>query len=272
MLDVKKLLTKILLRLNNYTKVVETQTITALNKTWVFRRIGNIVFIDASSDMSGTVPAGFTNIGTLNASLRPSYNVYLKCTNTNADIRLYVYPSGVVTFYHPTATSGATNCGFSGYSFIAGGGYFITSLLLTLVRGWRYVRCEETAGEDSKSIHYHNCVRLDANENKRSLNCVRTERGNKGRRYDFNIEFFHNISNILWVKCLGWVNNSIKIPSQKGNGWSWIQWRLLRGCCSGNKWRYNSKSNRSVIIIGERSVGLCDISNIVTLERGCLAC
>ena len=141
MLDVKKFLTKILLRLNNYTKVVETQTITAFNKTWTFRRIGNIVFIDASGDMSGTVAAGFTNIGTLNASLRPGYNVYLKCTNANADIRLYVYPSGQVTFYHPTATSGATNCGFSGYSFIVGG-YFITAFMSTLVRGWQYVRCE----------------------------------------------------------------------------------------------------------------------------------
>lgn len=122
MLDIKKLLTKILLRLNNYTKVAETQTFTHLGKSWTFRRIGNIVFVDAPNDMSGTVAAGSTNIGTLNASLRPGYNVYLKCTNVNADVRLLIYPSGQITFYHPTATSGATNCGFSGYSFIVGGG------------------------------------------------------------------------------------------------------------------------------------------------------
>ena len=86
MLDVKKLLAKILLRLNNYTKVVETQTFTHLGKFWTFRRIGNIVFVDAPNDMSGTVAAGSTNIGTLNASLRPGYNVYLKCTNQNASV------------------------------------------------------------------------------------------------------------------------------------------------------------------------------------------
>lgn len=106
----------------DYSKVVETQTITALNKTWTFRRIGNIVFIDASGDMSGTVGAGFINIGVLSETLRPKYNVYLKCNNSTADIRLYVYPSGTVTFYHPSQTTGAQNCGFSGYAWIVGDG------------------------------------------------------------------------------------------------------------------------------------------------------
>lgn len=106
----------------DYSKVVEEQTITALNKTWTFRRIGNIVFIDASADMSGTVSAGSTNIGTLNASLRPKYNVYLKCTNANLDIRLVIAPTGVVTFYHPSQTTGSQNCGFSGYAWIVGEG------------------------------------------------------------------------------------------------------------------------------------------------------
>lgn len=121
MLDVKKLLAKIMLRLNNYTKVVETQTFTALNKQWRFRRIGNVVYVDSPSDASGSVPAGTSSIGTLTASMRPDNNVYLKCTNNNADWRLYIAPSGAVTFYHPTATSGAINCGFCGYSFIVGG-------------------------------------------------------------------------------------------------------------------------------------------------------
>lgn len=105
--------------LNVGSGVYEEQTITALGKSWRFRRIGSIVFIDANNDMTGTVAAGNTNIGTLNESLRPKYNVYLKCTNANLDIRLLIYPSGQVTFYHPSQTTGAQNCGFSGYSWIA---------------------------------------------------------------------------------------------------------------------------------------------------------
>ena len=121
MLDVKKLLGKMLERLNNYTKVAETQTFTALNKSWKFRRIGNVVYVDSPSDACGSIPAGTSSIGTLQASMRPENNVYLKCTNNNADWRLYIAPTGAVSFYHPTATSGAVNCGFSGYSFIVGG-------------------------------------------------------------------------------------------------------------------------------------------------------
>jgi len=116
MLDVKALLTKIL---GKFT-VSDAQDIIALNKTWHFRRVGSIVYIDATSDMSGTVASGSTVIGTLKASLRPKYNVYLKCTNANADIRLIIVPAGTVTFYHPSQTTGAQNCGFSGNSWIAG--------------------------------------------------------------------------------------------------------------------------------------------------------
>ena len=158
MVDIKKLLTKILLRFNNYTKVAETQTFTALNKSWKFRRIGNVVYVDASSDANGSIPAGTSSIGTLPASMRPENNVYLKCTNNNADWRLYIAPSGAVTFYHPTATSGAVNCGFSGYSFIAGGGYCINALLSTIERWWRYVRCESIAGEDCRMDKWLYCT------------------------------------------------------------------------------------------------------------------
>ena len=99
--------------------VSHSQEIPALNKMWRFRRVGSIVYIDANSDMSGTVAAGSTTIGTLDVQLRPKYVTYLKCTNTTDDVRLIIDIDGSVIFYHPSQTTSPTNCGFCGYSWIA---------------------------------------------------------------------------------------------------------------------------------------------------------
>lgn len=103
----------------NTSAVAQSYTITALGKSWYFRRIGHTVYVDAPNDASGSIAAGTTQIGTLPDGLRPAYHVYLKCNNTTADVRLNIYPNGTVHFYHPSATSGAINCGFSGYTYMA---------------------------------------------------------------------------------------------------------------------------------------------------------
>ena len=119
--NLKETICHILQRLNAYTKVVETQTFTALGKPWVFRRIGNVVYIDAPLDSDASISAGVNTIGTLGASMRPAHNTYLKCTNINDDVRLFIFPDGTVSLYTPYAWSGLHNCGFSGMSYIVGG-------------------------------------------------------------------------------------------------------------------------------------------------------
>lgn len=113
-LDLKEWIAKV--------STTETQTITAVGKVWKFTRIGNVVYVDASSDSNASISGGLTLLGTLNASMRPQYNVYLKCTNWNDDVRLMIDPNGAVNLYIPYSISGTHNLGFSGYSFIVGGG------------------------------------------------------------------------------------------------------------------------------------------------------
>lgn len=120
-LKLKKLMAEVLRRLIEYTSVVETQTITACGKSWTFRRMGNIVFIDAPNDIR-TASAGFTTIGTLRASMRPGYYMQMQAGNIGgSDMRLIISEGGTVQFYTPSAISSAANCSFSGYSYIVGG-------------------------------------------------------------------------------------------------------------------------------------------------------
>lgn len=120
MLDLKKWMTKVSDSIKTLT-YSQSQTITALGKWWVFRRIGNVVYVDAPNDSTSSVVAGTNTIGTLNTGLRPSNVQYLKCTNIDADVRLIINTNGVVQLYSSTAWSGAHNCGFSGMSYIVGG-------------------------------------------------------------------------------------------------------------------------------------------------------
>lgn len=149
MLDLKALLSKILQML----QISETITFTKFNKNWTFYKIGNVVYVYAPADVSGSVPAGFSTIGTLSTSMRPSGNVYLGVTNAGTlDYRLTVDNAGVVRYYQPSATSSAHNAGFCGYSYIAnGGGYLVSNLILSsLLRGWHYVRPQGVATQNTK--------------------------------------------------------------------------------------------------------------------------
>lgn len=131
MLDLKALLAKILDAL----QVSETVSFTKFNKFWNFYRIGKVVYVYAPSDVSGSVPSGFSTIGTLPTSMRPSGVVYLGVTNAGTlDYRLTVNNAGVVQYYQPSATSSAHNAGFCGYSYIAnGGGVFNLQVLRNIL-------------------------------------------------------------------------------------------------------------------------------------------
>ena len=119
MLDLKALLAKILSQLT----ISQTITFSKFNKNWIFYKIGKVVYVYAPNDVSGSVPAGFTTIGTLPQSMRPSGIVYLGVTNAGTlDYRLTINNVGVVQYYQPSATSSAHNVAFCGYSYIANGG------------------------------------------------------------------------------------------------------------------------------------------------------
>ena len=119
MLDLKALLAKILSQLT----ISQTITFSKFNKNWIFYKIGKVVYVYAPNDVSGSVPAGFTTIGTLPTSMRPNGVVYLGVTNAGTlDYRLTINNAGVVQYYQPSATSSAHNAGFCGYSYIANGG------------------------------------------------------------------------------------------------------------------------------------------------------
>ena len=116
MLNVKKLLTKI----TDSLRVTETEEFTALAKTWTFRRIGNIVFMDAPAD-SKNVVAGYNAIGTLSASMRPTIGQRIAIGNShNIAAFLEISTDGTIRFYSAQASSGARNCSLS-TSFIRGG-------------------------------------------------------------------------------------------------------------------------------------------------------
>lgn len=98
----------------------QSQTITALGKQWIFRRIGSVVYVDAPGDSNASISAGMNTVGTLNTGLWPTNPVYLKCTNINDDVRLIIdNTTGAIKLYAPYAWSGAHNCAFCGNSYLA---------------------------------------------------------------------------------------------------------------------------------------------------------
>lgn len=93
-------------------RVVKSQTFSALGKSWYFRKIGRVVYVDSNSDIS-SAPAGATNIGTLDADMRPEFTTYIPCGNQAGATRfLTITPSGVVSVYTSSAITSATNFGF----------------------------------------------------------------------------------------------------------------------------------------------------------------
>lgn len=114
-LDLKEWIAKI----TTMFTVSQTETFTACGKAWVFRRIGNIVFLDAPADIS-TASSGGNTIGTLPIGMRPTYQQRVHIGNSTYGHFLTIYPSGLVQFYATTAISSAQNNAFS-TSFIVGG-------------------------------------------------------------------------------------------------------------------------------------------------------
>ena len=116
MLDVKKMLMK----LSDMVRITETQVFTYGGKDWRFRRIGRIVFIEASSDIR-SASQGLNAIGTLRESMRPEYAYRVHIANSTDGVFLSVEPTGIVNLYMPAAVSSANNNSFSG-CYIAKGG------------------------------------------------------------------------------------------------------------------------------------------------------
>lgn len=132
-LDLKEWINKI----TTMFTVSQTQTFTACGKNWEFRKIGNIVFLDASADIR-TASSGMNTIGTLPVGMRPTYVQRIHIGNSTYGHFLQISPSGLVQFYAISAITSAQNNSFS-TSFIVGG--VVRSLLkalkpLTLRRGW----------------------------------------------------------------------------------------------------------------------------------------
>lgn len=121
MLD--KILAFIATRLGKLSGVTKTQSFTYNNKTFSFRKVGAIVFVDASGDING-IPQGVTNIGTLDADMRPNYTQRYRAANDLAAENRFlgIEPDGKVYLYSSVAKAGATNNSFSGFAFIARGG------------------------------------------------------------------------------------------------------------------------------------------------------
>lgn len=123
MLIVKALILKILDPL----RITETETFTALGKTWTFRKIGCVVYMDAPSDSTNVV-AGYNSIGILPESMRPDVQQRLAVGNGyNLNAFLEITTSGVVRMYSGVASSAARNCSFS-TAFISGGGVLLNRL------------------------------------------------------------------------------------------------------------------------------------------------
>lgn len=91
-----------------------TQTLTLGNgtysKTFYFNRTGNTIFLDSWMDI-GNLAAGSTTIGTLNANLRPKYEVRIRPGNSPAPYNTFftVQTNGTVSIYTSTAITGPAN-------------------------------------------------------------------------------------------------------------------------------------------------------------------
>lgn len=93
--------------------VAETQSFTFGGKSWVFRRIGRIVFVEATGDIR-SASAGTNTIGTLRESMRPDYTQRIGIANSTTGEFLNIYTNGGVYLYMPTAVTSARNNSFNG--------------------------------------------------------------------------------------------------------------------------------------------------------------
>lgn len=144
MLDVKKLLSKIL---DVFSTTSTTITGSYNLKAVAYRRCG-IVTLNVWQTATANLPKGqWITVGTLPAQYRPvqqfdalgpdnntssvQNNSLQMRINTGGNVMVWAYSNGVTT-----------NQLLASLTYI-GGGYCITSLLSTIERWWRYVRCEK---------------------------------------------------------------------------------------------------------------------------------
>lgn len=113
-------------------KVAETQSFSYGGKTWTFRRIGKVVFIEASSDIR-SASAGTNTIGTLRESMRPDYLQRYGIANSTTGEFLNISTTGLVTLYMPMAVTSARNNSFDG-CYIAGGGVLLKGSIFKALR------------------------------------------------------------------------------------------------------------------------------------------
>ena len=92
--------------------------ITALGKSWHFRKRNGIVYVDAYDKMT-PVASGANSVGTLPAGFKPKYSVALRAANISTGYKtLFITTAGVVTAYCYTTVNEQTDYAISG-SYIA---------------------------------------------------------------------------------------------------------------------------------------------------------
>lgn len=94
---------------------------TAYGKNWTFRKHQGVVYLEAPADAYG-VAAGWQDIGTLDADMRPHDYVRLGPQNTNSYYMLQISPTtGRVELYSEKAISSPSNFAFHACYLAASG-------------------------------------------------------------------------------------------------------------------------------------------------------
>lgn len=94
---------------------------TAYGKNWTFRKHQGVVYLEAPADAYG-VAAGWQDIGTLDADMRPHDYVRLGPQNTNSYYMLQISPTtGRVELYSEKALSSPSNFAFHACYLAASG-------------------------------------------------------------------------------------------------------------------------------------------------------
>lgn len=90
------------------------KSFSACGKDWFFIKIGKIVLVSATRDIS-SASAGSNSIGTLEAGWRPYQDIKLRPQNSTANAWLAIdHNTGEISYYTSSAVSAASNCSISG--------------------------------------------------------------------------------------------------------------------------------------------------------------
>ena len=90
------------------------KSFSACGKDWYFIKIGKIVLVSATRDIS-SASAGVNSIGTLEAGWRPYQDIKLRPQNSTANAWLQIdHNTGEISYYASSAVSAPSNCSISG--------------------------------------------------------------------------------------------------------------------------------------------------------------